>query len=82
MGFCYSSGMERFEIEQFIVVYRAMERRRYYQSPEMIQQADVLLEMAFLVESTVDDGLRNGGIFSNYQEQGLSVDDSGLDGWD
>ena len=59
-----------------------MERRKNYQSPGIIQQAEVLLEMAFLVESTVDDGLRNGGIFSNYQEHGVTVDDSGLDGWD
>lgn len=59
-----------------------MKRRKNYESPASLQQVEVLLELAFLVESTVDDGLRNGGVFANYQEQGTNVNDNGLDGWD
>ncbi len=59
-----------------------MKRRKNYQSPATLQQVDVLLELAFLTGSTVDDGLRNGGVFSNYQEKGQTVTDTGLDGWD
>ena len=59
-----------------------MKRRKNYQSPAILQQVDVLLELAFLTESTVDDGLRNGGVFSNYQEKGSTVTDTDLDGWD
>ena len=56
--------------------------KKQYVPVTVLQQVEVLLELAFLTESTVDDGLRNGGIFSNYQEQGVTVDDNGLDGWD
>lgn len=58
-----------------------MKRRKKYDSPVVLQQAEVLLELAFLTESTVDDGLRNGGVFSNYQEQGQTVTDSNVDAW-
>ena len=51
-------------------------------SPATLQQVDVLLELAFLVESTVDDGLRSGGIYSNYQEEGRNLTDTDLDGWE
>lgn len=56
--------------------------KKQYVHATVLQQVEVLLELGFLIESTVDDGLRNGGVLSNYQEQGTSVDDSGLDGWD
>ena len=56
--------------------------KKQYVPVTLLQLVEVQPELGFLVESTVDDGLRNGGIFSNYQEQGTSVDDSILDGWD
>ncbi len=59
-----------------------MKRRKNYESPASLQQVEVLLELAFLTESTVDDGLRNGGVFSNYQVKGETVTDADLDGWD
>lgn len=59
-----------------------MKRRKNYESPASLQQVEVLLELVFLTESTVDDGLRNGGVFSNYQEKGQTVKDADLDGWD
>ena len=58
-----------------------MKKKFIYQSPVVLQQVEVLLELAFLTESTVDDGLRNGGVFSNYQEQGQTVTDSEVDAW-
>ena len=57
-----------------------MKRRKNYESPASLQQVEVLLELAF-VESSVDDGLRNSGVFSNYQEQGQTVTDSQVDDW-
>lgn len=56
--------------------------KKRYVPATVLQQVEVLLELGFLGESTVDDGLRSGGVFSNYQEKGQSIDDSGLDGWD
>ena len=50
-----------------------MKRRKNYESPASLQQVEVLLELAFLDGSTFNDGARNGGIFSNYQEEGESV---------
>lgn len=59
-----------------------MKRRKHYQSPASLQQVEVLLELAFLTESTVDDGLRNGGVYSTYQEYNTdTVEDGDLDGW-
>ena len=63
-------------------MYRAVKKKLNYQSPAILQQAEVLLELAFLTESTVDDGLRSGGVFSNYQVKGETVTDADLDGWD
>ena len=57
-----------------------MKRRKNYESPASIQQVEVLLELAF-VESSVVDGLRNSGVFSNFQEQGQTVTDSQVDAW-
>lgn len=60
-----------------------MKRRKNYESPASLQQVEVLLELAF-VESNVNNGLSNGGVYSSYQEKGESInldDNSSFDGW-
>lgn len=59
-----------------------MKRRKKYDSPVVLQQAEILLELAFVDGSTFNDGARNGGIYSNYQEEGVTVMDSSVDGWE
>lgn len=60
-----------------------MKRRKKYDSPVVLQQAEILLELAFLEQSNTQNGFNNGGIFSDTQDLGkdLNDEDDVFDGW-